>query len=393
MASGVQQVSVVRYDAGAWPEKAEVTPEGFLRVDAPITRMGVLHYSNPDGSPRGELRHPDDWGSAATLATFGSKPLTNGHPPPRKSDGQALVDAKNAKQLAVGWTGESVRAEGAILRAPMTIMDDAAVAAVKAGKRGTSTGVVVDLRDEKGVYDGVAYQYRQINPHLNHIAIVDSPRAGTMIRLDGNQASDESPEGETNMVKVTLDGISYDAAPEVANALTKAQGGLGELTTKLEATIAAGKAALDKAQAERDTYKERLDAAEKRDIRSEVRARVALLTAAAAALPKEQHAKLDELSDDEIRRAVIAATIPTFKLDERTPADIIVAYDIAMANQAQKAKTDEQHAEALGAQRGVIVPRQDSASAVDDNTARIEWRLANQWKPNFDPEGYRSQKA
>jgi uncharacterized protein len=379
-------MSVVRYDQGAWPEKAEVTPDGFLRVDAPITRLGVLQYRNADGSPRGELRHPDDWAAPLALASLASLPITDGHPPPRQSDGLPLVDARNAKRLAIGWTGEAVRAEGAFLRTPMMIVDAAGVAAVQRGRRGTSTGVIVDLREEQGTHDGVAYQYRQVNPRGNHIAIVDSPRAGTMIRVDGNQDDDSgaAAEGDKHMVKVTLDGISYDAAPEVANALTKAQALGADLTLKLDAAAAASKAAVDKLTAERDAHKEKLDAAEKRDVRAEVRARVALETAARQVLPEAEHAKLDAMDDAAVRKAVVAATWPALKLDDKSPDYIAQRYDIALEDRGHKAADDKAHDEALGAQRAALAHRQDSSGGANDLDAaakKASERISNQWKP------------
>jgi hypothetical protein len=370
-------VSVVRYDHGTLPGKAEITPEGFLRVDAPITRLGVLPYTDYDGTPRGELRHPDDWSDFASLA---SKPITNDHPPPRKKDGKPLVDAKNAKALAIGWTGD-VRADGAFLRTLLTIMDSDGVAAVQRGRRGTSTGVEVDLVPERSEYEGVPYEYRQKNPRLNHIAIVDSPRAGTMIRLDGNQQVEDA-EGETNMVKVTLDGISYEAAPEVANALTKAQLAATELKAALDTASAKGQDEAEKIKAERDTYKERLDAAEKRDIRGEVRARVGLETAARSILPEAEHVKLDEMDDAAIRKAVVAATWPNLKLDEKADAYIAQRFEIALEERAGKVATYQQHVDALAKQRQTVVPRQDSAGDPSSEAIRrANERINNQWKP------------
>lgn len=368
-------MSVVRYDQGTWPDKAEITPEGFLRVDAPITRTGVLPYTNPDGTTRGELRHPDDWSNFAALA---SKPITNGHPPPRKSDGLQLVDSKNAKKLAIGWTGD-VRADGALLRTLFTIMDSEGVAAVQRGRRGTSTGVEVDLIDEQGDYQGVHYDYRQKNPRLNHIAIVDSPRAGTMIRMDGNQLVDDEAEGETNMVKVTLDGISYDAAPEVANALSKAQLAATELKATIEGTGVKNRDEVEKLKGERDTYKARLDELEKRDIRAEVQARVALEAAARPILPE---VKLDEMTDAEIRKAVVAAKFPSRDLADKPDAYIAGCFDSALEKHVDETKTDRRYDEALGQQRQVVVPRQDGASdPSSDAVRRVNERINNQWKP------------
>lgn len=378
-------MSVVRYDHGTWPDKAEMTPEGFLRVDAPITRMGVLQYKNPDGSTRGELRHPEDWSTPAAMASFASLPITDGHPPPRASDGQALVDAKNAKKLAIGWTGENVRADGNLLRVPMMIVDGDGVASVQRGRRGTSTGVIVDLKTEQGTYDGQNYDFRQISPKGNHIAIVDSPRAGTMIRLDsdGNQLALDSSEGDRPMVKVTLDGISYEAAPEVVNALTKAQGEIAAMKTRLDAAEAKGSEEADKLRAERDTFKERVDELEKRDVRADVRARVSLETSARKILPETEHEKLDGMSDAEIRRAVVAGSWPALKLDDKSAGYIATRFDIAIEELGKKADDDQQHRDALAHQRQQTTPRADASggSEIEKAAKRAEERIRNQWKP------------
>lgn len=373
-------MSVVRYDQGTWPDKAEMTAEGFLRVDAPITRMGVLQYRNPDGSMRGELRHPEDWSTPAAMASFSSLPITDGHPPPRPSDGQALVDARNAKKLAIGWTGESVRAEGDLLRVPMMIVDGEGVASVQRGRRGTSTGVIVDLKAEQGTYDGQNYSFRQTNPKGNHIAIVDSPRAGTMIRLDsnGNQLADSE---DTRMVKVMLDGISYDAAPEVANALTKANAEMKELQTRVDAAEAEGREEADRLRAERDTFKERCDELEKRDVRADVRARVSLETSARKILPETEHERLDSMSDAEIRKAVVAAKWPSLKLDDKSEQYIATRFDIAIEEQGQKAADDAQHQEAIAHQRQQTTPRADAnESPLEAAAKRAMERISNQWK-------------
>lgn len=379
-------MEVVRYDENEWPAKAELTPEGYLRVDAPITRMGVLQYQQPDGSSRGELRHPEDWSTPAALEALRSLPITDGHPPPRPSDGQPLVDAQSAKRLSIGWNG-SVRAEGAFLRSPILIADADGVASVQRGRRGTSTGVVVELREERGTYDGQSYEFRQIPTKGNHIAIVDSPRAGTMIRLDsdGNQTLPGDTRGDTMETKklstVVLDGINYEAAPEVANALAKSQARVTELETKLDATDAKVK----ETATERDALKAKVDAFEKRDLSSEisegVKARTTLLDMARKALPAEQHAKIDEMSDAEIKKAVVVAKLPSFRLDGRSDQEVAIAYDIAVAEVARTDEDNREREQAIGEQRRVTAPRQDAIEdTLDAAVKRAEERISNQWK-------------
>lgn len=376
--------TVIRFDQNAWPEKAEITPEGFLRVDAPITRMGVLMYEDADGVRHGELRHPDDWSTPDALASFRSLPITDGHPPPRPSDGQALVDARSAKDVTIGWTGENVRPEGADIRAPMLIADADGVAKIRRGRRGTSTGVIVSLEEEEGMYEGLPYKFRQTKPRGNHIAIVDSPRAGTMIRLDG--AGNQLPEGARTMDKkvstVVLDGISYEAAPEVANALTKAEGKVKELQTRLDAT----EAKVTEASTERDALKAKIDSFEKRDLSTEiangVKARTALVAVALKALPKDEQTKLDGMTDLEIKKAVVAAKLPSFKLDGRNEQDIAIAYDIAVAEVSRADEDERTRTDALSEQRRQMTPRADGGTDdLGEALTRAEKRINEQWRP------------
>src|SRR5271156_2344986 len=90
-----------RYDRGA-VSKAIITDEGFLKAHAVVTRAGIFEYINADGSIRRELRHPNDVFQAESLGSMKMKPITNGHP------AQKLVTSKNIKELAVGYTGETV---------------------------------------------------------------------------------------------------------------------------------------------------------------------------------------------------------------------------------------------------------------------------------------------
>ena len=63
---------------------AEKTAEGFLIARAPLTSVGVFTYRNADGTPRRELRLPEEVFSEESLATLKLKPLTllQNLPPP-----------------------------------------------------------------------------------------------------------------------------------------------------------------------------------------------------------------------------------------------------------------------------------------------------------------------
>jgi len=168
----------MRIDAAVQLGRVAKTPEGYLRGDAIITRTGVFHYQNADGSIRRELRHPDDVFSKASLDSFKMLPITKGHPTDQ------IVSAGNARELAVGFLGENLVIDGAFLIAPLTVTHADAIAAIDAGQRALSCGYSVTLTDEAGDYNGERYTHRQINIRGNHVALCDLGRAGSAARLN-----------------------------------------------------------------------------------------------------------------------------------------------------------------------------------------------------------------
>lgn len=379
-------MNVVRFDKIELPPKVDITPEGYLRGDAILTRTGVFEYANPDGSIRREYRPPEEVFKPESLASFGMRPMTVNHPPPR-TDGLRLLDSSTAPKHSVGATGENVRQDGDFMRAPIAIFDAKAVDLVKRGKRGLSNGYTAKLDFTPGTTpQGEHYDCIQRDIRGDHIAIVDAPRAGAtaQIRLDsiGNQEL-EDEEGERDMVKVNLDGISYDAAPEVANALSKAQAETREMKAQLDSAGAFAKAEADALRGERDTFKERVDELEKRDVTAEiakgVKARVALNDIARRALDAKEAEKLDSMTDDQIRRAVILAKYPEAKLDDKSEPYIQARFDAVVESLGD----EDRRSTAIHRQRATVTERADGVvlDEVDEAVRKAEERIKNQWKP------------
>lgn len=377
-------MTVVRYDRIELPPKVEFTAEGYLRGDAILTRTGVFEYANADGTIRREYRPPEEVFKPESLASFGLRPLTVNHPPAR-ADGQRLLDAATSARHAVGTTGENVRQDGDFMRAPIAVFDKKAVDAIKAGKRGLSNGYTAELDFTPGVApDGTHYDAVQRNITGNHVAIVDSPRAGAVatIRLDGNQDIEgDDTMSDRKLSTIKLDGIDYEAAPEVVNALTKATGSLdaqkaradqAEQNLKAKSDEAdANKAKLDSALSELETLKKQ-DRSE--EIKSAVKARVALEKVAARVLPSD--AKIDEMDDLAIRKAVILAKQPNAKLDEQSDVYVQARFDaIVEALPARDSKIAEQ--------RLAATPRVDGAEAMpktqDEARRLLMERNRNAW--------------
>lgn len=314
-------------DLSAMP-KVTKTEDGYLRGEAIVTRTGVFTYVNADGTLRKELRHPDDVLTADSLDTLKMIPITVGHPP-------VLVNSSNAKDLSVGSTGENVTEDGVMVTAPLTITTDAGIKAVQGGTQELSLGYRLDLVEEKGTYDGEDYTHRQKNIRYNHLAIVDRARAGRAARLnlDGIEAAvllstDNSMEKEIPMQKVNVDGISYDAAPEVANHLTKQIA----RADKAEAECKTEKARADKAEGERDAAKDRADKAEKAlqgtiaadQLHERVQARVALETKVARVANLDNASKL---TDRDLMVKALQAKHEGINLDGKSDDYVAARFD------------------------------------------------------------------
>jgi hypothetical protein len=154
------------------------TPEGYIVSDAAVTRSGVLPYRNDDGSPRLEFRSDSEVFNGISIDTLKNKPITNNHPT------EGIVTSDNFKQLAVGFTGETIRRDGNLLRCRITITDAATIAEIEAGKRELSCGYHCDCEPQAGEHMGEKYTHVQTKIRYNHIAIVNKGRAGEMVRID-----------------------------------------------------------------------------------------------------------------------------------------------------------------------------------------------------------------
>jgi hypothetical protein len=156
--------------------------DGRVVFDAVITRPGVFVYRE-DGKERRELRLPEDVFSPASLATYMLAPVTNGHP-------TRLLDSKTMKDRAVGAIGE-VRRDGDVVRGPLAVFDAKTLADMERGRQALSAGYSIDIDETPGEHPLYGrYDARQFNITVNHVAIVDSGRAGpeARVRMDSMTA-------------------------------------------------------------------------------------------------------------------------------------------------------------------------------------------------------------
>lgn len=333
---------------------ARIDEDGFLHDTPILTRTGVFSYRNPDGSMRREYRPPEEVFRADSLSSYKGKPITIRHP----TEGE--VTPKNARRVSVGAIISEGRQDGSNVLGDIVIHDPTALGT----NRQLSLGYRLDIVAEPGVSpDGQQYDFIQRNIMINHLSVVPAARAGREARLnlDGDEIFENESEGKT--MKIRLDGIEYEAAPEVINALEKERTRADAAETAKTDT----EKRLDAVTAERDGFKAKVDAhpAELEKVRKDaadatkaaLKDRVELLKVAETFRVD----KADDLSDKDIKVAVIKAVRgdgfdPAGKSDEYINA----AYDMAK---------DDKRADAMAKQRQTLRGKQQNNDGQDDGSA------------------------
>lgn len=405
--------TVRRFDRSAIPSVTR-TPQGYLRSDAFLTRAGVFEYRQPDGTVRREFRPPEEVFAADSLASFSLAPLTLLHP-------TEPLTPENTTKYRVGTVGESVSREELFVRAPVVVQDAAAIRAVESGEaQELSCGYSAELEMTAGEWQGERYDAIQRQIRGNHVALVPRGRAGPEVRLhldaaDAEQVQPEpeppaggdtsgvnpAPTGGTMTTKIKIDGITCEVSEQAAEAIArqdaklaselkdrdeqlatlkadaeKARADVAELVKAAKADADKEKARADALQAEKEkAEKARKDAADA--LPALVKARVALETRARKVLGAE--AKLDELDELGIKRAVVAKLQPEAKLDGASEAYVQARFDIAMeAAEKEPARNPSLERARADAEAARSQPRADSETA---RKAMLE-RNAKAWSPD-----------
>lgn len=162
----------------------ELTPEGYLKATAAVTKVGVQMYSARDfgadsDEPVGVLRPAETVFHPETAESLKLKPIAFLHP-------EQDIDSKNHSRLSVGTVGETVEKIGAdILGAAIQITDDAVVKQILSREiEELSLGYDVFIISEEGTFNGQKYLYRMDGPMLNnHLAIVPEGRCGDSVKI------------------------------------------------------------------------------------------------------------------------------------------------------------------------------------------------------------------
>jgi len=282
---------VFRFDFNGSSGEFKRTPQGFLRVNARLSKTGIFNYEKGR-----EYRSEDEVFHVDSIASLKGAPVTDLHPSERGTDN--FLTPANAKEHIIGIC-EAVERDGAYLKGSLIIFHEDAIKAIENGERKEiSLGYKCRLEPALGSVNGEAYDAIQRDIVVNHIAIGPKGwgRAGPdcSIRTDST-----SHKGQDVTETIRIDGIDIALSKEsITNLLAEKRRELSELKGRFDAIGLE----LAKEKAERAALEDP-SAVEKR-----VQSRLTLIEKCRSLLGED--CKLDGKSDAELKLEVINKYYP-----------------------------------------------------------------------------------
>ena len=301
---------------------------GFLLSPVILARTGVQHYMGFELGLKdrlmekiGVMRTAEEVFRADSIKSFVNLIVTDDHP-------TEIVTINNVKKLQKGQVSEVIKID-TVLSGVATITDKDQIKKIQDGKIEVSVGYSNNLKEEKGTFDGVDYEFIQTDIKANHLAIVDAGRCGSACKL-----TMDHKKKENDMITITIDGIQYSVEDaQLGQALQNQQKvhdaeveGLKKKLTKEEEEKEKMKKEKDEAEAKKDALeKEKMSDS---DLSALISERAALLVQAKAILGD----KMPECTDCplEIKTAVIDHILPDMELDGKSKDYINAAFDMAI---------------------------------------------------------------
>lgn len=344
-------MALYRIDFAGKISRPRLLSDGTLRIPARISRTGVQHYSYTDGSQSAEYRDPSEVFDTEALESFRGMAVTVLHP-------EGGVSPENWSSVTVGHVADDVRADGDYVAASVIVKDAETIKKVLAKELvEISSGYTCKSVQSDGEYKGEKYDALQTEIRGNHVALgpVNWGRAGNEVRvyLDAVQARPiplavPPPPSPSDMAynvgmakEIKTDAPKTVKEDTVADVGTKAD---NAPTPSPETVQVVPLAVYERACAERDDARARLDAATKQlsELDSRVDARVALVDLAKGHLPKDF--VFSGKSDGDIRRACLTSRDAGLKLDDKSEAYIEARFDLMTESTPDQVRADASRA-------------------------------------------------
>lgn len=223
---------------------------GFLTAPVTLARVGVQHYYGVElgladraSDKIGVFRPPGEVFDEESINSFVNLVSTDDHP-------SMPVTTSNVNVLQVGMvSGVEAQKDDGVLNGVVTITNKAVISKIKDGKIEVSVGYSHELKEEKGVYKGIDYDFVQTNIRANHLAIVDAGRCGSACKITLDHKKEKS-------MVTTIDGIEYNIEDtQLAQAIKKQQ-------AAYDAEVENLKKEKEKADEEKEEMKKEKDKAE-----------------------------------------------------------------------------------------------------------------------------------
>jgi len=387
-----------RYDVNKLTlgKNVKETPQGFLIIPAFTARTGIQSYRMGDGTVLKEFRSEDEVFSDSSMSSLRTAAVTDGHP---KDD----VSPENAHELMLGHTNgviEKVKDGEHFLKTHLIVTHKKAIDAIRAGKAELSNGYNCDLEFAPGEYKGQKYDAVQTNIVNNHIAIVWKGRAGkkASLRLDEKDAillTDENnikPKEECSKMKLKIGDKEFEVADEIGTAVKDEMAKLSKTHKDSESEVSELKTEVEVLRThktnmtakidnlESDLEKAKTPKMDEAEVTKKVKETISVRDNATKILSKEVLAKMDEMSNVEIKKEVIKADSP--KVDESKLEDdsyVNARYDHICENFVESKKGTEQ----IGKD---VVKNRDEGNE-DDYVSPAQKRLDNMEQAKKDSLG------
>lgn len=189
--------------------------QGFLHDTPIVTSTGIFEYGLPDGGVRRELRLPEHVFDKKSLVSYAGKPVIITHE-------AGSIDKDNVMKEIVGTILSEGFRDGSDVRCKIVIHDIDKVK--KTPYRELSLGYNLDLIEEPGEWNGEPYDAIQTNIRINHLAIVESARAGEQahLNLDGKKVELDDKKSKGGNRKMDGNSTRKDSVAMTPEELVEA---------------------------------------------------------------------------------------------------------------------------------------------------------------------------
>lgn len=153
-------------------ELEEAKVEKFLTLWGTFARIGNQIYLDSQGNVRVEHRSEEE--VIKSLDSFRNKPISLDHP-------HELILSSNSRKYARGISHEDIIYDRGLSRIRITLTDADAIQAIQNSHRQLSAGYLAKVLEQKGDWHGDSYTHVQKDIYGNHIALVETGRAGNLV--------------------------------------------------------------------------------------------------------------------------------------------------------------------------------------------------------------------